>query len=65
MRSQFDGRKFGYLGMPSPYDTVCTFNDKSGIANMDDWFAAKRPLKISSIGPARARRIFRNFSKPH
>src|SRR5919106_2125067 len=48
---KFDGRKFGYLGVPSPYDTVCTFNDKSGIANVNDWFAAKRPMKISSIGP--------------
>lgn len=49
--AKFDGRKFGYLGVPSPYDTVCTFNDKSGIANINDWFAAKRPMKISSIGP--------------
>src|SRR5881398_755212 len=48
---KFDGRKFGYLGVPSPYDAVCTFNDKSGIANINDWFAAKRPMKISSIGP--------------
>src|SRR6266480_2594503 len=48
---KFDGRKFGYLGVPSPYDTVCTFNDKSGISNMNDWFATKRPMKISSIGP--------------
>jgi tripartite-type tricarboxylate transporter receptor subunit TctC len=48
---QFDARKFGYLGVPSPYDTVCTFNDKSGITNMNDWVAAKRPMKISSIGP--------------
>jgi tripartite-type tricarboxylate transporter receptor subunit TctC len=48
---KFDGRKFGYLGVPSPYDTVCTFNKESGIAKMDDWLASKRPLKISSIGP--------------
>ena len=48
---KFDGRKFGYLGVPSPYDTVCTFNDKSGVSNVSDWFAAKRPMKISSIGP--------------
>jgi tripartite-type tricarboxylate transporter receptor subunit TctC len=48
---KFDGRRFGYLGVPSPYDTVCTFNDKSGIASVNDWFAAKRPMKISSIGP--------------
>ncbi|HWP58645.1 MAG TPA: tripartite tricarboxylate transporter substrate-binding protein [Candidatus Acidoferrales bacterium] len=48
---KFDGRKFGYLGVPSPYDTVCTFNERSGIASVQDWFAAKRPVKISSIGP--------------
>jgi tripartite-type tricarboxylate transporter receptor subunit TctC len=48
---KFDARKFGYLGVPSPYDTVCTFNDKSGIATMNDWLNAKRPAKISSIGP--------------
>jgi tripartite-type tricarboxylate transporter receptor subunit TctC len=48
---KFDARKFGYLGVPSPYDTVCTFNDKSGVTNMNDWLNAKRPMKISSIGP--------------
>jgi tripartite-type tricarboxylate transporter receptor subunit TctC len=49
--AQFDGRRFGYLGIPSEYDTVCTFNQKSGIAKMDDWVNAKRPQKISTIGP--------------
>ena len=49
--AQFDGRKFGYLGIPSPYDTVCTFNEKSGITKMEDWLNAKRPQKISAIGP--------------
>ena len=49
--AQFDGRKFGYLGIPSPYDTVCTFNQQSGIVKMDDWVNAKRPQKISAIGP--------------
>ena len=49
--AQFDGRRFGYLGIPSEYDTVCTFNQKSGITKMDDWINAKRPLKISTIGP--------------
>jgi tripartite-type tricarboxylate transporter receptor subunit TctC len=49
--AQFDGRKFGYLGIPSEYDTVCTFNQKSGITKMDDWVNSKRPQKISTIGP--------------
>jgi tripartite-type tricarboxylate transporter receptor subunit TctC len=51
---QFDGRKFGYLGVPSPYETVCTFNEKSGIAKMDDWVTSKRPVKIAGIGPGTA-----------
>jgi tripartite-type tricarboxylate transporter receptor subunit TctC len=48
---QFDGKRFGYLGIPSEYDTVCTFNQQSGIAKMDDWINAKRAQKISTIGP--------------
>lgn len=48
---KFDGRKFGYLGVPSPYDTGCYFNRESNIRTMEDWLAAKRPVKISSIGP--------------
>ena len=48
---RFDGRKFGYLGVPSRYDTVCTFNEKSGVANINEWFPAKRRMKISAIGP--------------
>jgi tripartite-type tricarboxylate transporter receptor subunit TctC len=49
--AQFDGRKFGYLGIPSPYDTVCTFNQQSGVSKMDDWLNSKRPQKIAAIGP--------------
>ena len=49
--AQFDGRKFGYLGIPAEYDTVCTFNQQSGITKMSDWVNAKRPQKISTIGP--------------
>jgi len=48
---QFDGRRVGYLGIPSEYDTVCTFNQQSGITKMDDWINAKRPQKISTIVP--------------
>ena len=50
-RRSSTARSFGYLGIPSEYDTVCTFNQQSGIAKMDDWINAKRPQKISTIGP--------------
>ncbi|MGN6718461.1 MAG: Bug family tripartite tricarboxylate transporter substrate binding protein [Candidatus Binatia bacterium] len=49
--TKFDARKVGWLGIPGPYDTACHFNQQSGIKSVDDWFAAKRPLKIASIGP--------------
>jgi tripartite-type tricarboxylate transporter receptor subunit TctC len=48
---KFDARKVGWVGIPGPYDTACHFNQQSGIKTVDDWFAAKRPIKISSIGP--------------
>jgi tripartite-type tricarboxylate transporter receptor subunit TctC len=49
--TKFDARKFGWVGIPGPYDTACHFNRESGIKTVDDWFAAKKPVKISSIGP--------------
>jgi tripartite-type tricarboxylate transporter receptor subunit TctC len=49
--TKFDGRKVGWLGIPGPYDTACHFSQESGIKTVDDWFAAKRPIKVSSIGP--------------
>ena len=49
--TKFDGRKVGWIGIPGPYDTACHFSRESGIKTMDDWLAAKRPVKISSIGP--------------
>lgn len=49
--TKFDARKVGWVGIPGPYDTACHFNQESGIKTADDWFAAKKPVKISSIGP--------------
>jgi tripartite-type tricarboxylate transporter receptor subunit TctC len=49
--TKFDGRKVGWLGIPGPYDTACHFSRESGIKSVNDWFAAKGPVKISSIGP--------------
>jgi len=49
--AKFDARKVGWVGIPGPYDTACHFNRESGIKTVEDWFAAKKPVKISSIGP--------------
>ncbi len=49
--TKFDGRKFGWLGTPAPYNTVCSFNSKSGIKSVEDWFAAKKPVTIAGFAP--------------
>lgn len=49
--TKFDGRKFGWLGTPAPYNTVCSFNRQSGIESVKDWFAAKKPVTIAGFAP--------------
>ncbi len=48
---KFEGRKFGWLGMPTPDSGVCALTKASGIKTMDDWFASKRPIKVGSAAP--------------
>jgi tripartite-type tricarboxylate transporter receptor subunit TctC len=48
---EFDGRKFEYLGAPSVDDSVCALTKASGVTNMNEWLAAKEPLKLGGIGP--------------
>ncbi len=48
---KFEGRKFNWVGVPTPDDGVCAFTKASGIKNIDDWFASKRPIKIGATAP--------------
>jgi tripartite-type tricarboxylate transporter receptor subunit TctC len=48
---EFDGRKFEYIGVPSVDDSVCALTKASGVTNMNEWLAAKEPLKLGGIGP--------------
>ena len=48
---QFDGRKFGWLGMPTADSLVCITTDRSGIRTADDWRKAKTRVKLGAIGP--------------
>ena len=50
----FDGRKFGWLGTPAPERHACVLTEKTGIKNLDEWSASKRPVKIGSLGPGNA-----------
>ena len=48
---QFEGRKFGWLGMPTADSLVCITTDRSGIKTADDWRKAKTRVKLGAIGP--------------
>jgi tripartite-type tricarboxylate transporter receptor subunit TctC len=47
----FDVRELEYLGVPVQDSPVCALRKESGITNMDQWFAAKTPVKIGGLGP--------------
>jgi tripartite-type tricarboxylate transporter receptor subunit TctC len=47
----FDGRKFGWVGVPVSDHGVCAIMKSSGVSNLKEWFASKRPIKIGATGP--------------
>lgn len=48
---KFEGRKFGWLGMPTPDSLVCITTDRSGIKTAEEWRKAKTRVKLGAIGP--------------
>jgi tripartite-type tricarboxylate transporter receptor subunit TctC len=48
---EFDGRKFEWLGAPVQDENVCALTKTSGINSLDDWFAAKKPVKLGGEAP--------------
>ena len=49
--AQFDGRKFGWLGVPTPDSGVCVLTSASGINSVDEWFKAKQAVKLGGTAP--------------
>jgi tripartite-type tricarboxylate transporter receptor subunit TctC len=49
--AKFDGRKFGYLGVPVADSGVCALTKASGIKTADQWLAAKEPVKLGGTAP--------------
>ena len=48
---EFDGRKFDWVGAPVQDETVCALTKASGISSLDDWFAAKKTVKLGGEAP--------------
>jgi tripartite-type tricarboxylate transporter receptor subunit TctC len=48
---QFEGRKFGWVGMPTSDAMVCIMTERSGIRSAEDWRKAKTRVKLGGNGP--------------
>jgi len=46
-----DFRELEYLGVPVQDSPVCALRKESGVTNMDQWMAAKTPVKIGGLSP--------------
>lgn len=48
---EFDARKFVYLGVPAQNPPVCVLTKASGVSSMQQWMAAKEPVKLGGLSP--------------
>ena len=51
---EFDARKFEWIGAPGGDSNVCVLTKASGITTIEQWLAAKGPVKIGGIAPGTA-----------
>ncbi len=47
----FDVRQFEWIGVPVQDNVACALTKASGITNLEQWMAAKTPVKIGALGP--------------
>jgi tripartite-type tricarboxylate transporter receptor subunit TctC len=47
----FDVREFEYIAVPVQDNVVCALTKASGITSLEQWAAAKTPVKIGALGP--------------
>lgn len=48
---EFDARKFEFIGAAAKEDVACSLNKASGITTIEQWRAAKTPVKIGGLSP--------------
>jgi tripartite-type tricarboxylate transporter receptor subunit TctC len=48
---EFDMRKFEWLGVPIQDNVACVLRKEAGITSIDQWRAAKTPVKLGGLGP--------------
>jgi len=47
----FDMRQFEWLGVPIQDNVACVLRKESGIKTVEQWLAAKTPVKMGGLGP--------------
>lgn len=47
---EFDAAKFRFIGAPVTDNRACALTRASGITSVEQWLAAKRPVKLGGIG---------------
>ena len=47
----FDARKMEWIGAPGYNHDLCVLNQKTGIANAEQWLASKTPMKLGGSAP--------------
>src|SRR6266849_6000625 len=48
---EFDARKFKYVGIPMRDSAACALTKACGITSLEQWAAAKTPVKLGAVGP--------------
>src|ERR1051325_12101733 len=48
---EFDALGFGYIGVPAQDNFVVSLANTSGVTTMEQWLAAKAPVKLGAIAP--------------
>jgi tripartite-type tricarboxylate transporter receptor subunit TctC len=51
---EFDGVKFGFIGVPTQDNYVIGISKKTGITSMDQWMSSKTVLKLGGVGAGSA-----------
>jgi tripartite-type tricarboxylate transporter receptor subunit TctC len=46
-----DMRELEFLGVPVQDNTVCAIRKEGGVTSIDQWFAAKTPIKLGGLSP--------------
>ncbi|HXG53156.1 MAG TPA: tripartite tricarboxylate transporter substrate-binding protein [candidate division Zixibacteria bacterium] len=48
--AEFEATKYQFIGAPIPERTACALTRASGIGNLEQWLAAKAPVKLGATG---------------